>query len=235
MFNKIDTKKSRLYEKIIEEIESRINDGMLKKGDYMPTERELAEDFGVSRIPVREALKTLEFMGVLESDTKGMRVARDTLKSTDAFHDLFDGTDQDIFNDLLEARAPIELKSIELACKKRNTADVKELERLLQEHKASIQNDAEFCRTAKALHITTASASKNKAILRILDVMDGMLDEVREHTTLSVERREKSYDEWECIVEAIRNQDVEKAIQTMQTHLGYMTINYSNYQREEET
>ncbi len=50
---------ARLYEQIVEQIEARIRNGELKPGDQLPSERELAEQFGVSRTAVREAIKAL--------------------------------------------------------------------------------------------------------------------------------------------------------------------------------
>lgn len=66
---------TRLYESIIADISDRISRGVLKPGDILPSERELAEQFQLSRIPVREALKILEFLGVISYvPGKGMYV-----------------------------------------------------------------------------------------------------------------------------------------------------------------
>ena len=57
----------RFYEYVIDNIRQMIADGELKAGQKLPSERELAEKFNVSRVPIREALKILEYMGVLDS------------------------------------------------------------------------------------------------------------------------------------------------------------------------
>jgi len=54
---------SRLYEQIVQQVEESIHKGALKAGDQLPPERELAEQFGVSRTAVREAVKTLRERG----------------------------------------------------------------------------------------------------------------------------------------------------------------------------
>ncbi len=56
----------RLYQQIVEQIERRFVSGELKVGDQLPSERELAEQFGVSRIAVREAVKALREKGLVE-------------------------------------------------------------------------------------------------------------------------------------------------------------------------
>src|SRR5215469_12426970 len=58
---------SRLYEQIVQQIEESIRKGALKAGDQLPAERELAEQFGVSRTAVREAVKALREKGLVEA------------------------------------------------------------------------------------------------------------------------------------------------------------------------
>src|SRR5437588_10742839 len=56
----------RLFQRVVDEIESRVIAGELKPGDVLPAERLLAEQFGVSRTVIREAIKILELQGVIE-------------------------------------------------------------------------------------------------------------------------------------------------------------------------
>src|SRR5271167_612176 len=58
---------SRLYEQIVQQIQDSIEKGALKPGDQLPSERELALQFGVSRTAVREAVKTLREKGLVEA------------------------------------------------------------------------------------------------------------------------------------------------------------------------
>lgn len=67
----------RLYEKIIQNIQTMIRTGALKSGQKLPSERDLAETFKVSRVPVREALKILEYMGILDSSPGDGMYVRD--------------------------------------------------------------------------------------------------------------------------------------------------------------
>src|SRR6202521_6384775 len=59
-------KKIKLYEKVAQQIQGLIRDGLLKAGDKLPPERELAETFQVSRSSLRDAIRTLEVMGLVE-------------------------------------------------------------------------------------------------------------------------------------------------------------------------
>ena len=66
-FHPIKTKK--IYEEIVEQLKSMINNGDLQPGDKLPAERDMAESLGVSRASVREALTALETMGILDIRT----------------------------------------------------------------------------------------------------------------------------------------------------------------------
>src|SRR5260370_5533458 len=58
---------SRLYEQIVQQVEESVHKGALKTGDKLPAEREMAEQFGVSRTAVREAVKALREKGLVEA------------------------------------------------------------------------------------------------------------------------------------------------------------------------
>src|ERR687887_1393283 len=64
-------RRSRLYEGIVQQIEGLLEKGDLKPGDQLPPERQLAEQFQVSRASVREALRTLELLGIVETRAGG--------------------------------------------------------------------------------------------------------------------------------------------------------------------
>ncbi|MFL5406024.1 MAG: FadR/GntR family transcriptional regulator, partial [Myxococcales bacterium] len=59
-------RKERRYEQVAEQIQKLIAEGTLKPGDRLPPERELATRFGVARSSIRDAVRTLEVMGILE-------------------------------------------------------------------------------------------------------------------------------------------------------------------------
>src|SRR3989304_4005061 len=70
-------KSTRIYEEIVRQIKAMIAEGRLKSGDQLPPERELAEKFLVSRTSVREALRALESLGLLEIRPGGGTVVRE--------------------------------------------------------------------------------------------------------------------------------------------------------------
>ena len=99
----------RFYEYVIDNIRQMIADGELQAGQKLPSERELAEKFNVSRVPIREALKILEYMGVLDSSPgDGTYVKNTSAQSLVSKMDFsFDAT-ADTIRDLLELRIVLE-------------------------------------------------------------------------------------------------------------------------------
>src|SRR5713226_6497792 len=70
-------RKTRIYEEVAAQIQRLITEGRLRPGDHLPPERELAERFGVSRTSVRDAIRVLELMGLLEPRQGEGTVVRD--------------------------------------------------------------------------------------------------------------------------------------------------------------
>ena len=72
-------RRSRLYQGIVEQIEGLLERGDLRPGDQLPPERQLAEQFQVSRASVREALRALELLGIVETRAGGGTFVRRTV------------------------------------------------------------------------------------------------------------------------------------------------------------
>ena len=233
MFNKVEVKNHRLYEKIIDEINRLIDTGELKPGDYLPRERELAEQFGVSRVPVREATKTLEFMGILQNSTKGLMVT-DPLTRGLSGSEILLGNSSDTYADLIEAREPIELKIVELACKNRTEEDLAHMDAVLAKMKEEIDQGIVNDQASKEFHYTLMNACKNSVLKRLLALLDGLLEEVREQSLVTPGRYSQSYEESRRIIEAIRDGDARRACQEMQTHINMMRDNYHTYSSMEK-
>lgn len=162
----------RLYEIIIKRVRNMILEGKLKVGDKLPSERELAEMFQVSRVPVREALKIMEFMEILQFiPGNGMYLKSFDINDLLSKIDFMFETDGDIISDLFEARHALELKSVELAALKRTNVDLAVMEKCLKEMEEDINNGGDGIQAATNFHTEISKASKNKVIARINDLL----------------------------------------------------------------
>lgn len=132
-FEEIKTR--RVFEEICEQIRDRLEQGILKPGDKLPAERDLAAEFKVGRPAVREALRTLEQAGVLEfqKGTKGGAFIRDGNPAmlTQSLHDLLLVGRVSVEN-LAEARSLICGVVVEVACRRGTDADFDEIEKNIQ-------------------------------------------------------------------------------------------------------
>jgi GntR family transcriptional regulator, transcriptional repressor for pyruvate dehydrogenase complex len=161
-----------VYSLVVAQIRALIESGELKAGDKLPTERSLAEQLGVSRSSVREALSALEVLGVIHSrQGLGNFIAENVENDLqeDQFEDLIveGGTIE-----ILEARQLFEPGLAALAARRRTDADlaairacVTEMERRLTEGMDSWEPDWGF-------HIAVANACHNPVVAAIEDLIN---------------------------------------------------------------
>lgn len=182
----------RLYLQVADQLSAQIHSGEFELGDNLPPERELARQFSVSRPTIREAITTLEVMGLVEvRPGSGVYVKDSAL----AKHDLPENVPGPF--EILEARKTLEP---ELAAFAANRIDDQQLEKLRQIlHRfgqAGLSSD-EIEQTDKEFHYLIAEATRNSALEGLMK----WLWDVREHSEVNV----KFY-------QRVRNQGVRPAV-----------------------
>lgn len=212
----------RLYEIIIKRVKNMILAGKLKVGDKLPSERELADMFQVSRVPVREALKIMEFMEILQYvPGDGMYLKSVDINEVLSKIDFMIETSSDIISDLFEARQAIEGKAVELAAIKRTEADMREMEISIQEMEEEINNGGDGINAATSFHTAISKASKNKVLARINDLLITLTEISREETLKRNGISPIALEYHKNILEMIKQQDIEGARQAMENHLEH--------------
>ncbi|WP_254649356.1 FadR/GntR family transcriptional regulator [Streptomyces sp. GbtcB7] len=142
-----------------------LTSGQLRSGDRLPPERELAEVFGVGRSAVREALKSLSLLGLLEirqGDGTYVRGATSDLLPQVLEWGLLLGDHK--MDELLEARACVEVDLAELAALRRSANDLTALETHLARMEAVHDSPAKYLEADLAFHRALAQASHNSAL-----------------------------------------------------------------------
>lgn len=118
------------YERVFAFVRGQLLDGTLKAGDRLLAERQLASRLGVSRPVVREVLRTLAALGVIDiQHGHGSVVCEPSMDKLDDFFTLMLAQRADAVEDVLEARIAIERHAIRLACARATAADIDRLER----------------------------------------------------------------------------------------------------------
>jgi GntR family transcriptional repressor for pyruvate dehydrogenase complex len=207
----------------------------LKEGDPLPSTTDLAEQFGVSRTVVREALAELSGRGVLtRSQGKESVVARPGSQELSSLFQFGLRTGEGATEDIFECRSALELTTARGAAQRATDEDVAEL-RSLVDHLATAATDEDYHRTDIALHRQIAVASGNRLLVLILDSLADLLREVRVQATINRRSRgaglDAMVDEHRKIVEAIAAGDAALAEKLMADHLGHTRREYDSRDR----
>ncbi|HUO76417.1 MAG TPA: FadR/GntR family transcriptional regulator [Thermodesulfovibrionales bacterium] len=212
--------KKKAYEDIVKQIRDLIEKGRLKKGDQLPTERELTETFKVSRATVREAIRTLESMMLVESrqgnGTYVLASSEEALVQPLAaalFHE------KDDLMDIFYIRKLIEPSIAQLAAGNATRDEIKELEEILGKQEQDIENGVSSLETDSAFHTILARMAKNRALGRLLLALVDLLEETREEYLQNGVRARESLQGHQKILAAIRSGDCAAARQAMIRHL----------------
>jgi len=228
-------KKTRVYEEIVSKIKNMISQGKLNSGDQLPTERELSEVFKVSRSSVREALRTLESQGYLESrQGDGTYIARqpvETLVQPLASAIL---TEKDALSELFEMRRLIEPQLAFLAAERATPEEIIEMEKILSIQKEQISKGESGTDFDKTFHYTLAKATKNHILIQIMDSVMDALAESRDQYLQVEGRPEKSLARHRELLNVVKAGDRELAADIMREHLEDIEISLFGVKRKEE-
>jgi GntR family transcriptional regulator, transcriptional repressor for pyruvate dehydrogenase complex len=161
-------KKLRLYEEVADQIKKTIFQGDLEPGDQLPSERDLAETFNVGRPTIREALRTLGVLGLIEINhgLKGSVVKKiDVGLYLHAMGDQFAWmiqADKKSFKEVWEARKYIELGIAHLVSQNASDKEIKDLTQFIGRMEACLGNVNKYFPIAIEFHLKLAELSRNK-------------------------------------------------------------------------
>jgi GntR family transcriptional regulator, transcriptional repressor for pyruvate dehydrogenase complex len=196
-----------------------ISEGSLAPGHRLPSERELAEMFGVSRSSLRQALKVLEIMGVISQ-----RVGDGTYLNTAApsilaepmeFLILLDGLS---FHELMEARLIVEPELAARAAARATPEDVAELRQALAEMEENQRDHARFTEHDLLFHKTIFRIAGNRVCTLMFTVVHQSLERLIHLTSKLVEPKHTLQLHRRIFV-AIRRHDADEARRRMTEHL----------------
>jgi GntR family transcriptional repressor for pyruvate dehydrogenase complex len=212
--------KKRAYEDIVKQIRALIEKGKLKKGDQLPTERELTDTFKVSRATVREAIRTLESMRLVESrqgdGTYVLASSEEALVQPLAASLLHE---KDDLADIFFIRKIIEPVVAQLATEHATREEINELEEILKKQERDFSSGVNIVETDSAFHTSLARMAKNRVVERLLLAIVDLLAQTREGYLQNDERACGSLRGHEEVLAAIRSGDGNAAKLAMRRHL----------------
>ncbi|WP_333645559.1 GntR family transcriptional regulator [Lacrimispora sp.] len=197
------------------------------KGELAPGERlmeiQLADRLGVSRTPIREAIRKLELEGlVLMIPRKGAEVARISEKS---------------LRDVLEVRRSLEELAIELACQRMDEEAVEELEKKQEEFRNAVLkgNAMEIAETDEAYHDVIFKGTCNDRLVQMINNLREQMYRYRLEYIKDKDKRQALVAEHENILEAVRRGRVMDAKEAMREHIDNQEITVSKNIKERDS
>lgn len=174
-------KKIRLYEEVAEQIKETIFNGQLKPGEHLPPEREMCEIFNVGRPTIREALRTLSVMGLIEVNTgKRGSVVKDCdiTQYMEAMREHLSWlikVDEKTVKDLWEVRKYIELGIAHSMASNATKSDFQKLDRLIKKMGACKDDIQAYFPIAVEFHKELALSTKNKIFYLVWEIFHNIL------------------------------------------------------------
>ena len=186
----------RTHERVLSQIAERILDGRLGVGDRLPSERELVAALGVSRTSVREALRILESMGVIEANVGSGRDAGSTIcdRPSEALSNLLRihmALARFQLADLVEVRIQLERGAAARAAGSAQPSDVARLRELIDAMRDPNLEHSEFHELDTEFHVAIAGISGNVLVADLMQAMRGAVRAQMESAFQSV----KDWDE----------------------------------------
>ncbi len=214
--------RSPLYEILQQKIKNYIIQNSLKPGDRLPPETELAQQLGVSRNSVREAVKALEMLDIVETRSgAGLFVGEfsfDALLDNFGYGIMFNLTE---LADILEVRFHVEYGMIPRAVEAVTPEQIKRLRDIVEQMYVAAKNDNYSAKNDRLFHQTLWENVDNRVVGKILDVFWGILYQARKQTPVpDPGDLMQTYERHLKIVEALEKQDVKALQRSMVFHYG---------------
>ena len=215
-------KKTRVSEQVFKQLYAMIRSGAYLPGDQLPNERVLSERFQVSRASVREALITLQTMGLLESRvgvSGGNFVKALDIKTVmSPFADLLPN-DKQALHDIMEFRVVLESEIARIAAVRRKDEDLERIRASLEAMIQDVESGGIGLQEDNTFHEDIARATHNEVFIQMLTMARTLLSRTRE-TTLSITGVPQiGIRHHRRILDALESGDADRAADAMRLHL----------------
>ena len=215
---------ARASDEVVQQIKALIFSGRLGPGDQLPPEKDLTEQFGLSRITIRDALRVLESEGLVEirvGARGGAFVARPTTQRISESLTTLLRLQHVTIQELIEARLVVEPQMASLAAKRATAGDVQAMEQAIAAARAGHRaGDPRFMPHSIAFHLALAEASRNQVLLSTVNSIRAPFQEALA-TAPAADMAERAIADHQLILDAIKARDGERAQQVMHEHIAY--------------
>jgi DNA-binding FadR family transcriptional regulator len=223
-------RRRKLYEDIVEQLETMMLRGELAPGEQLPSERELMNTFQVGRTAVREALFALNRMGLVSIQNGERAIV--TRPSAAALLDELSPTirhmlqAQDGIRHFQDARTLFEVSLVRHAAQNAKANDVRALEAALQRNKLALGNHEAFIETDVAFHFVLAEIPRNPIFTSLHAAIAAWLKEQRAISVHQPTSPERAFRAHTRIYQAVAKHDPDAAERAMRQHLDEVSRFY---------
>lgn len=214
---------------IIRQIKSLITSGQLNPGDKLPSERVLAEKFGIGRSYVREAISKLDFYGIVKTlPQSGTLVAGLGIAALEGLITDVLAIEKSDFFSLVETRVCLEIKAAALAAERRTADDIIAIKNALQQYEQKLTTQNQAVEEDLLFHLKIAEASGNTVLKSLMLIITP--DIIKNYAQLKVcdgPTNQKTIYEHQQILQCIIEQNVDGVQKMMAEHLdGVLQFGY---------
>ena len=212
-------RRNKVYEDVARQIE-RLILKKLRPGYKLPSERELSQMLGVSRSSIRDAIRSLELIGMVEPRQGAGTIVKEV--TADAVVNPLANAlklKEEQVGELLDFRKMLEPPLAARAATHATSDDTAEMEEILTRQDEKLRRDQSTIPEDSEFHYAIALASGNSVVLKVLDIVMDMLRDSRERSLQVEGRPQKSLAGHRRILAAIKRHDAEAAKDAMRRHI----------------
>jgi GntR family transcriptional repressor for pyruvate dehydrogenase complex len=215
-------RQGRISDNIVAQIKNAILTGIYKSGDKLPPEKELIRLFNVSRVPLREATRSLEEMGLITikpGGAGGAFVSQMSIKSvSDSLSNMI-RLGKISISDIWEFRILIEPNVSRMAAERRNDWEIKQMEEMISVREKAVKAQKTPVVSNIDFHQAIARATKNPLSILIMDTIGDILMEEFKRFNFSLSDHRSIIKFHREIIKCIKNEDVQRVGDIMHAHL----------------
>ena len=229
VFSSIKPKK--ISEEIVKQLRFLIFDGKLQPGEKLPPERELAKSLNVSRPPLREALNTLQGMGLIEIQ-QGNRTFVRPITTRSIYDPLVSFSKESPQNRLqvFEVRKYLDIGSVSLAAERATPKQIAELERIVNRMEDDLRNDRLGAKSDIDFHNEIARVTQNQVYIHVVaTVYDLLQEEIRiawGGVFNNLECKRALFEQHKKILSAIKKHDPKEGRRAAREHLDFAEMKW---------
>jgi len=213
-------KKTRIAEEVADRIRTLILDGTFPPGQPLPSERVMTERFSVSRGSIRDALRMLEMIGLLETrHGQGTFPHELTVERLVAPLASVMTYRSDLQDELMDVRRMFEPAVARVAAARVTDEDLADLQRILESQRRKLETGQSAIVEDTAFHAALARSTRNRVVVSIMATLNDLLVESRAQTLRQKGRPAQSMAGHEAVVEALRERDADGAAGAMSEHI----------------